>query len=891
MSIGHFVSMKWTVCSATAGDETCTATHFGQAAFYVAGKAYVGLLAGGPGGYVGPSQFVEWPIFKTEDLFVHPFKQKCFTCFKPNFKDPADGRQELWVLMESLVGGVESDILSVPLTWNSLFPWEESQLYFTSVFPAINQKLQTNCTEHQLNGAFKARQFDKFCEYYGWTTEVLSKLDDVMTKYVSAAAYTYKPPNNDPNSAAYKAWQEVRFKLDESYAKSVKEFKVLIKENMQKNYFEKTGWGLVLPANDRRFNLFPGAVPAAQGRSAQSDTPWDILPGVTPPADPTALNVYLPGHCEPPEGGTDSDTGAESVTLLSINSTEGGGYPKSYSTGPPYGSDPDFSSMFLMPWVDGQDRHTKIESFGDKKGYKDTTGLVFAQPTVDFVSDPKRPIIGQRVGSADGVGMDELASPCMCGPQGVKQSDEECNGALVGTPWDWTKYEKYTQQQLDNLKIDGKDVINLCKLAKDSPQCLIPVGTDGCVDNGDDLEKDCNLCTHNAGYQPRGDLYNDKRSEALVTYNLTDKLSTGYSKGGTGVYGEPTGPTATDVTPGLYTFNKLTGTFLSGRHEELTAYYNPLPPRVAAPDASKVSANANALSISLMDAFSVNNLPKGKVYLGSGQGIVTLRFYAWAAHDQGPINAMYIDWGDGQITKIEDIQMKNQKPFCETEKECAGIDGFACTGDGDCPVGTGTCLSLGKCERQQEKVCRIAQENNRNADCGLLDRCLPRIMYGNSQMACRQGYLEFLHVYQAPKNLPVCVSNQKRCMNEPNLTEGSCKTAEGEIAVDYLVQQGGCMDTTLKMARYTPRVMIKDSWGWCTGNCYTQGEEVVGRAIRHPLGGCWDGSKTKINNEVVNDPMNSQVLENECSTEKITASSKNRPWIIFQGSVDLSISD
>jgi hypothetical protein len=97
--------------------------------------------------------------------------------------------------------------------------------------------------------------------------------------------------------------------------------------------------------------------------------------------------------------------------------------------------------------------------------------------------------------------------------------------------------------------------------------------------------------------------------------------------------------------------------------------------------------------------------------------------------------------------------------------------------------------------------------------------------------------------------------------------------------------------------------MVMDNWGWCTGDCTQKGEEQPGGAavsreklIRHPNGGCWDGSQTKINYEEVKQT-NSATLSNECSSigladKDLTLWQKlYRPWAMFNGSVEVGYSE
>ncbi|USN52096.1 MAG: hypothetical protein H6759_03615 [Candidatus Nomurabacteria bacterium] len=71
-----------------------------------------------------------------------------------------------------------------------------------------------------------------------------------------------------------------------------------------------------------------------------------------------------------------------------------------------------------------------------------------------------------------------------------------------------------------------------------------------------------------------------------------------------------------------------------------------------------------------------------------------------------PLKRIYIDWGDGQSTKLADTKLKNHKPYCNVQSECSDqvrASGLTCNSDGDCPAGAGLCKSTGVCQNQPQK--------------------------------------------------------------------------------------------------------------------------------------------------------------------------------------------
>ncbi len=429
--------------------------------------------------------------------------------------------------------------------------------------------------------------------------------------------------------------------------------------------------------------------------------------------------------------------------------------------------------------------------------------------------------------------------------------------------------------------------LNALVIGEPIPECQQQFGTPGHANP----DLDNNRCTHLPGYLPRGDVCADDRPECLITYDLTDKKSINHKS-----LEDKSVLSATDVTFGLDAFKYLSGGNENQSGKEYIAWYRPRPPAIAAPDITKQSQSANSLLVSQMDAFNFNGRPEGLTYFGGGQGLSVIQFYAWTAHNQGPVKNIVIDWGDGTVQRINDAQMKNRKPVCNTDRECEFVPGLACSGDADCPAGTGACLPTGMCKNKSYLECHS------DDDCGQNDQCITRTFFGNSSEACQQGYFEFKHIYkcdgQTLSEIDALCDTANRCEDEPDLACSSCRS--GEDCISGLAPRSGCYNEKLNRCRYTPRIMIVDNWGWCTGDCSQVNEAVPGgpavsrsQLVRHPYGGCWDGSNTKINMEVVDDPEGAITFANECQENFTSASQQNiyRPWIVYDGSIEVSPAD
>lgn len=427
----------------------------------------------------------------------------------------------------------------------------------------------------------------------------------------------------------------------------------------------------------------------------------------------------------------------------------------------------------------------------------------------------------------------------------------------------------------------------------------------------DDPELDNNICTHGIGYVPRLDLCPNPDDEycGLVAYKISGTDSQ-ESLNPTGRFPQPT-----DVTMGHYTpyFVGWTGSSEADLFRYL-AYYNPRPPRIAAPDTRNCPVPGQC-PVSVMDAFTFNGQAEGSINAGGGQHKSTLRFYAWAEHNQMPLRRLSIDWGDQSSVVLDDTKLKNRKPFCSVLRECSDPirgQGLTCQTDADCPPGAGQCLPLGTCEANPSRTCR------RDADCsvgGVQDTCRIRTMFGNSGEACQADYFDFTHVYNCGAleraTLPDCTTGAvtvppntcywgdvqhgfltsnlfggtvscttladctaaitargetlpagsscgptadpglvevNRCSRNPELV---CNTSLdcpiGDDCLPGLAPVDGCFDATSNSCRYTPRLMLEDNWGWCTGECRTAELagtpiDVAGARVRHTYGGCYSGS-------------------------------------------------
>jgi hypothetical protein len=279
-----------------------------------------------------------------------------------------------------------------------------------------------------------------------------------------------------------------------------------------------------------------------------------------------------------------------------------------------------------------------------------------------------------------------------------------------------------------------------------------------------------------------------------------------------------------------------------------------------------------------------------------------MRFYGWAANEQTPLKGVYVDWGDGTVVKVEGARLKNKKPFCGVTKECSLVPGLTCASDANCPAGGGKCVERGTCAQNPTQICST------NADCQVFgkkgDKCMIREFFGNSNDACEANYFEFTHAFSCDKSaLPSCDldsngSADKRCSRNTNIvcsSDAQCGAGDSCVAglappsIDGVT--GGCFDKTKNACIYTPKVLLKDSWNWCSGDCRagqkvgTDLTDAPNTKVRHLFGGCWDASETDKNTNLK--PLTDDA-PSECPLVPVD-SKTIRPWMIYQGAVQVGV--
>lgn len=582
--------------------------------------------------------------------------------------------------------------------------------------------------------------------------------------------------------------------------------------------------------------------------------------------------LFVPGHCERPP-----DTTLH-TTVNPLDTID---------------EDDDAESQSVKRADDADRPYAEFTYFcGDDGNFSYDDGTIDGGPDCDFEQHADEPDVwflyrryfgggtgGWKVGICDGGALE--GSVCT--------SDEQC------------KPEGITQDEIDAAN-------DWCKSADPDPNdphyaLCHPPGFEG-DPKSNDPDKDDNLCTHNVGYYPRADLCgNDiSKSQCLTAYKVK---GSGNNPDLESLDPDTVGTLPpTDVTAGLFTPKYIVGDSIEQTDVDFayTAYYNPRPPRIAAPDTGASCQAAGQCPVSLVDTFSLENRAEGTIGYVGGQAVATIKFYGWAAHNQGGLTDMWVDWGDDQVQEIHDARIKNKKPFCNVGKECQFVPGLTCNADTDCPPAGGQCAIVGFCKGRQYVTCL------KDEDCTvgfIKDTCVQRIPFGNTDAACEQNYFEFTHAYACGKEmatlLPACGTTKRCSRDTTNTCSSDAGCAVGDKCLDGLAPPGGCFDEVKNACRFTPRVLLKDSWGWCSGECRKvdlgNGNLTIGpkgsEAVLHTNGGCYDFSKAVANYDVndngkLDDKVVSGSAANECDPTDGDGTTR-RPWIVFKGALQLGI--
>lgn len=217
---------------------------------------------------------------------------------------------------------------------------------------------------------------------------------------------------------------------------------------------------------------------------------------------------------------------------------------------------------------------------------------------------------------------------------------------------------------------------------------------------------------------------------------------------------------------------------------------------------------------------TANDQPSGTIR-GGGRKQITISFFAKADEDQLPIRTILADWGDG---------------------------GFGTSDDnwGGKVVGSTTGDNFYKNYRglKEDGVTDICQSNA--AIAGTVDKFVD---------ACESGPISFSNDYTCS---PALLARLKDPDRNPNTSAARlCDVEDGHLVNSPCT--GGEVEGAEDACVFQPRVFVKDNWGWCAGECTSNG------AIDGNNPGCY---------------------EQECSINFPNTSPQgllNDPWVYYEG--------
>lgn len=202
------------------------------------------------------------------------------------------------------------------------------------------------------------------------------------------------------------------------------------------------------------------------------------------------------------------------------------------------------------------------------------------------------------------------------------------------------------------------------------------------------------------------------------------------------------------------------------------------------------TCNADGKCLEGDNGLTINDQTSGSVVIKTSPGKAVMKFYAHAHEEQMPIRSIWVDWGDGK-NKYESgdpsffrNRYGHQDGRCDTSVNFNYCRNLNLTGFPD-----RICSSRDDCKDLPQ--CVLEKDSPTDSSGPLsFGRILDR--------TCDDNYYRFDTVYECSKTS----ANWKSGADCSDLT----------LAALY----GGCCE-------FTPRVRVRDNWGWCNGTCGVAG--------------------------------------------------------------------
>ena len=224
------------------------------------------------------------------------------------------------------------------------------------------------------------------------------------------------------------------------------------------------------------------------------------------------------------------------------------------------------------------------------------------------------------------------------------------------------------------------------------------------------------------------------------------------------------------------------------------------------------------------NALTLNDQNSGQVEGTGGFYRAYLKFYAAADKNQLPLRRVIVDWGDGKLSGATDAG--------DFYKNHRGLQ-------------PGTTTS----------ICSTASDGSD-----------PNYEWGMNSDSCDPNYFSYNHNYTCNDGLIASIA--------ANTSEGYCADANN----DGINDTSPCIATTDEgsFCVFTPKVHVRDNWGWCTGTCNSTIDDSYDNSS-----GCFEGGVDSLNN-----PGSSA---SECAYTEYTGATANSsgidPWVHYDGAV------
>ncbi|TAN33549.1 hypothetical protein EPN28_01920 [Patescibacteria group bacterium] len=203
----------------------------------------------------------------------------------------------------------------------------------------------------------------------------------------------------------------------------------------------------------------------------------------------------------------------------------------------------------------------------------------------------------------------------------------------------------------------------------------------------------------------------------------------------------------------------------------------------------------NGICFEGTEGLTINDKTSDDVKIPVSPSRVTLKFYAYADMNQMPIRDVKIDWGDGSSPIQLSGYFRNHRGKTTGTKCDFQSVGGEFNAKKYCYIKTAsyntvTHKEVYGTEKPTNKECQSVN------DCKNIDQCLPENIAPNFgqivDKTCDNAYFRADYSYQCVKDSANFVP-ASQCPSDLAFKEGCCK--------------------------YTPKVQVKDNWGWCNGVC------------------------------------------------------------------------